>query len=372
MPRWLFFVSTAAVIAGAIGLGAAFATRPNEGWLWLVVNFVLFWGIASGMLAWAAAFRVAQATWTPVINRFAHSAVRTAPLLFIVLIILIAGLRGYVPWIEHPAKGKEAWLSVPAFAVREIIAALLFWGMSWLLVRWSLAVDAKPDVPDADARRLNGVAVVVVVVFALTSSIVAWDFVMSLAPEWVSTVFSAYYFCTNLYAGMAVLVLIAAALRKPLGLEDRLKPHHFHDMGNLLLAFSLFNMGLFFAQYVTIWYENLPDEVWFLILRYDKGIWPPISWTSFILGYSIPFLLLQSRMIKLSSKLLSMVAVMVLVGVGVERYILVVPSLTPAHLVISPVGALSVLGFAGMFVVSIGWFLSRYSPISSADEVLEK
>lgn len=371
MPARLVLACVLSIAIGIVGLALAFLISPREAWLWLVVDFLIFWGIAAGMLVWAAAFRTAQATWTSVINRFAHSAIAFAPVLAIVLIVLMAGLRGYVPWIEHPARGKEIWLSVPAFAIREIIAALLFWVPCMLLVRRSLAADAS-EITDQVAHKLNLTAVVTVAAFSITATIIAWDFVMSLSPMWVSTMFSVYYFCTSAYAAMAVLVLMTAALRRPLGLEDRLKPHLFQDMGNLLLAFSLFNMGLFFAQYVTIWYENLPEEVRFIILRYDKGIWPPLGWTAFILGYAIPFILLQSRTIKLSPRLLSGMAIMILVGVGIERYVLVVPSIEPGKLLISPVGALSILGFAGAFVLSIGWFLGRYSPISAADEALRQ
>ncbi len=365
-------ICLALVVVGAAGLGLAFGASARDGWLWLIFDFIFFWGIAAGMLVWAAAFRTAQATWTAVINRFAHAALPFVTLLFGVLIALLAGLCAYAPWVAHPIREKLAWLSIPSFVVREVIAAPLFWIPCMLLVRRSLAADAVSQITDRTASGINHMAVVSVFAFCITASIVAWDFVMSLSPEWVSTMFSVYYFCTAAYTGMAALVLMATALRKPMGLEDRLKPHLFQDMGNLLLAFSLFNMGLFFAQYVTIWYENLPEEVRFIILRYDKGIWPPIGWASFILGYAIPFLLLQSRMIKLNPKLNSAVAALILLGVGIERYVMVIPSLSPRTPMIAPAGVLSVLGFAGLFVLSLGWFLGRYSTISSADAVLRK
>jgi hypothetical protein len=370
MPAWLIVASLAAIVVGAVGLAVAFATSPREGWLWLIVNFVVFWGIAAGMLVWAAAFRTAQARWTSVVNRLGHSAVASAPFLLVVLIALVVGVRAYAPWVEHPVRGIETWLSVPAFAVREIVAALLFSIACLILVRRSLAADVASEVTDQAAHKLNVTAVVTVALFSVTATMIAWDFVMSLSPKWVSTMFSVYYFCTSAYAGMAMLIIMGTALRKPMGLEDRLKPHLFQDLGNLLLAFSLFNMGLFFAQYITIWYENMPEEVRFIILRYDKGIWPPMGWTAFVLGYAIPFILLQSRAIKLRPNVLSMVAALVLVGVAIERYVLIVPSLEPDKLLISPVGALSVLGFAGAFVLSMGWFLGRYSPVSAADEAL--
>ena len=149
--------------------------------------------------------------------------------------------------------------------------------------------------------------------------------------------FAPYIWITNAYAGLAVLILLSAAVRGRPGASKWLRPQQFKDLGNLMLGFSLFTMGLFFAQYLTIWYENLPDEVGFMILRYDKGVWPPIGWCSFVLAYGLPFILLQSRAIKLSARLLSAVAIIVLVGVALERYVLIVPSLEPGKLMLYPV-----------------------------------
>lgn len=369
IPAWLIIPCAAGIIAGAIGLAITFATSPRQGWMWLVVNFVIYWGAASGILSWAAAFRVAQARWTSAVNRLAHSALSFMPVLVILLVVLIVGARAYMPWVEHPVRGKEAWLNVPAFAVREIIAALLFWTACWLLVRWSLAADAKSEITDRDHHRINVVAVIAVAAYAITATIIAWDFIMSLSPMWTSTMFSVYYFTTSSYMGLAALVLMATGFRKPLGIEDKLKPNQFHDMGNLLLAFSLFNMGLFFAQYLTIWYENLPDESAFLIVRYVNGEWAPFAWAAFIIGYAIPFLLLQSRKIKLTPWLLCIVAASIELGVGMERFVLVAPSLE-RKLIVAPFGALSLLGFFGAFLLCRTAFLARYSPISKADEVL--
>lgn len=372
LPVWLVIGCIVGIVLGAIGIALAFAQSARQGWLWLIVNFVLFWGLASGMLSWAAAFRTAQATWTSAVNRLAQSAFAFTPVLAGILVALLAGVAGYAPWI-HDAMGKGAWLNVRAFVIREVIAALLFWIPCWMMVRLSLRMDAiDVESGDRNSKRLNKIAVIATAAYAVTATIIAWDFVMGLSPIWISTMFSVYYFSTSMYLAMAVIAIMAAILRKPLGVEDRFKPGQFHDMGNLLLAFALFNMGLFYAQYVTIWYENLPEEVKFLILRYDKGAWQGPSWAAFLIGYAIPFLLLQSRMIKLNPKLLSAVAALIVLGVSLERYILVVPSLEPARLMIAPAGILSVLGCAAVFVLSVSAFLARYSPVSKADEVLKK
>ncbi len=369
MPAWFIAACIMAIAIGAAGMVVAFFTNARQGWLWLVVDFVLFWGVLAGMLLWAAVFRTAQATWTSVINRIGHGAIYCVVWLLALLIALLVGLPAYAPWAKEPVRGLQIWLNPLAFIIRQVVVALLFYIPCFLLVRWSLAADIQ-QITDRKAHHINVAAVVAVFMYCVTATFIAWDFIMSLSPKWVSTMFSAYYFCTNAYAGVAALALFAAAFRRPLGLIDRLKPQIFYDLGNLMLGFSLFNMGLFFAQYVTIWYENLPNEVPFIILRYVKGDWPPISWTSFMLGYAIPFLLLQSRMIKLRSKLLSVVAVIILIGVGIERYILVAPSVEPQTLFIAPAGALSVLGFTGLTLLSVGWFMGRYSSSSAADEAL--
>lgn len=369
LPAWLIISCAAGILIGAIGLALEFARSPRDGWMWLIVNFVIYWGAASGIFTWAAAFRVAQARWTSVINRFAHSAFTFTPVLAVVLIALLLGLRHYMPWVEHPPHSKEAWLNPTAFVIRQIIAALLFWIPGWLLVRRSLAADSRSEITGQEHHRLNVIAVIVVAAYSITASIISWDFIMSLSPTWVSTVFSVYYFTTSSYMGLCALIIMSTGLRKPLGLEDRLKPAQFQDLGNLLFAFALFNMGLFFAQYLTIWYGNLPEETPFLIVRYLEGSWPPLGWASFIIAYAVPFLLLQSRTIKRTPGLLCAVAAIAEFGVGLERYVLVAPSMKP-NLTVSFFGALSLLAFFGLLLLCRMKFLATYSPISRADEVL--
>ncbi len=373
---WATWACIAAIVIGLAGLAISFALSPRDTWLWLDIFFLIFMGAASGMLAWAAAFRVAQARWTPAISRLGHSAVAYVPVSALVLIVLLAGTSRWIPWVGHPVRGKEAWLNIPFMVIRDVVGLALLWGLYYLMVRWSLAGDAKVrrggEISETDHSRLNAVAVAATLAYAFISTLVSYDFIMSLEPEWVSSMFGPYFFCTNLYLGMAVIVLMAAALRKPLGAEDYIKSPQFHDMGNLLLAFSLFNMGLFFAQYITIWYENLPEEVRFIILRYDKGMWPPVGWTSFIVAYGIPFVLLQSRRLKQHPRMLAPVAVLAVIGVSLERYVMVAPSIHPSRLMLFPTGVLTFFAFLGAFLLAVTSFLQRYSPISAPQEALRK
>ena len=376
-PAWLLLACAAAIIIGIIALIAGFMIGPAlDAWLWLIVGFVYFGGIANGILAWAAIFRVAQARWTPAVNRLGHSLILFVPVLFITLVVLLSGARGFVPWIAHSIPEKSAWLNVPFMVARNIILLSSLWILYYLLVRWSLAADARADrgeeITSQDQYRLTAVGIAAVLMYTIASTIMSYDFIMSLSPEWVSTMFAPYYFCTNMYVGMAVLILIASLLRGPLGVERYLKAQHFHDMGNLMLGFCLFTMGLFFAQYLTIWYADLHFETRFLILRYYRGSWPILGWTAFIIGYAIPFILLQSRGLKRNPRMLAPVAVLAIIGVALERYVLVVPSLKPQDLLISPVSGLGLLIFLGAFILAIILFFARYSPVSAAQEALNE
>jgi Ni/Fe-hydrogenase subunit HybB-like protein len=347
---------------------------PQSFWLWLLVGFTISTGIANGMLAWAAALRVAQARWAASVTRIGAAAIAFVPVSAAVLVVLLIGVRAYAPWIAHPVPDKAAWLNVQFFVIREIALLGVFWGLSFMMVRWGLSADAKSsrgeEITDSDHHRLNVVACAAIVMYAIASSVVSYDFIMSLSPEWTSTMFAPYFFCTNLYAAMATIIFLAAWLRRPLGLEKTLGPSQFHDMGNLLLAFSLFNMGLFFAQYLTIWYENLPEETHFIILRYYKGPWPYVGWTAFIMGYAVPFIFLQSRKLKENHRLLAPVAFLAIVGVALERYVLIAPSFYPEKSYVDIGIILIPAALFVLLILAIFAFFRRYSPVSSADEAL--
>ncbi len=373
LPAWLRMASIAGIVIGIIGIGLGFRMASPDTWLWLLVGFVFFAGLAHGTLAWVAAFRVAQTRWAPAVNRLGHSLIAFLPVIAIALIILLAGVRHWVPWIAHPVPAKAGWLNVPFMVARDLVSVGVLYILFFLLVRWSLAADSEgglTGITERDHFRLTAVATTAVMMYTVTGSIIAYDFIMSLLPTWYSTMFAPYIWITNAYSGMALLVLMATMLRKPLRVEQYLGPQQFQDMGNLMLGFSLFSMGLFFAQYLTIWYENLPEETPFLIIRYLRGPWPYLGWASFILAYGIPFILLQSRHLKRNPAWLWPVAVMAIVGVALERYVLVVPSILPAKLMLNPLGGLVLLAFLGAMVLSVAAFVRRYSPVSSADEAL--
>lgn len=381
-PGWIRLASILAVVIGAAAAIIGFLTAPVvESWLWLVVWFLVFGGAAQGVLVWAAIFRVAQARWTPAVNRLGHSTIGFLPIVLGILVVLLLGVRSYVPWVWNPLPEKAAWLNIPFMIIRNLAAMALMVLLSFILVRWSLEADAASARGEELSRnlhyRLNSVAVAITIAYPFVFTLISYDFIMSLWPTWFSTMFGPYYFTTNIYMSLAVLVVMGVLLGSHLRVGRYLGPDQFNDLGNLMLGFSLFSMGLFFAQYLTIWYANLPIETDFIIFRYLRGPWVPLGWAAFIIGYVVPFLLLQSRTLKRRPRWLFWVALLVIAGVALERYVLVVPSVMyaldrPGHLLLFPVSALMGLGFLGALVLAVLAFLRRYPAISAADEALKE
>ncbi len=308
----------------------------------------------------------------PAVNRLGHSAIAFIPVSYLVMIVLLLGLKAYMPWVIHPVPAKAGWLNVPFMAGRDSLLLLVVFLVYLAMVRWTLKADARArrgeTIDQAAQYRLTAIAIAAAIVYVLTETILAYDFIMSLSPEWYSTMFAPYIWVTDMYLALAVLIVMASMLRG--SSRSYLGPPEVQNLANLALAFSLLSMGLFFAQYLTIWYGNLPEETGFMIVRYYRGQWPWLGWAGFVTAYAIPFVLLQSRWIKGHPAWASAVSALIIIGVGLERYVLVAPSIIPGDPMFNLMPALSILGFLGAFVLAVSLFLRRYSPISAADVAL--
>jgi hypothetical protein len=192
-------------------------------------------------------------------------------------------------------------------------------------------------------------AVIFVIVYAITFSLLTIDLVMSISPGWTSTLFPAYFFMGNLYAGIAVTVA-ACFFWKLFERNDKwLDDAHAHDLGKLLLGFSMLWTYLFWSQYLVIWYGNLPEEIEFVALR-TRGAWERTSWIVLILCSAIPFFALLSRAMKRPMPLFS-IALVSVAGIWLERFLLVAPSDTLAPILRLPDFAVT-LGFGALFGLS--------------------
>ncbi len=336
VPDWLIPAARAGAAVGALGsLAGLFAFKSDETWWMLLVNFLFWGGLAQGMVVWAAILRTAQASWAAGVNRIALTSLHFLPITLVMFALLYVGREHWLTWMHHdlpPAKAK--WLNPGFFFARNAAALLFLTAMSY----WYASLYRKLEVPDgqpvsdASAGLINKVAVGVVGAYVVVYTLLAFDMVMSLEPHWYSTLFGAYFFVGNQYASMGAIIVAATFLHRRFGLEENLGTHRFADMGNLMMGFGILFSGFVFAQWLTIWYGNLPEEAPYLMTRLYQYPWRGVGIAVMVLALFGPFLMLQSRAAKNTPARLAWIAACVLVGIWLERWMLVVPALSPDRL----------------------------------------
>src|SRR5271167_3700994 len=373
--------STRAVAGAMIVLGAtAFMLALSRGgaaiaWQAYLVNLLFFLGVAQGALVASASFYLTQAKWggsTPY--RLGEAF---APFLWVGYFLffgLFFGRSLIFPWVTHPIPQKAAWLNTPFLFARDGIGLGVMAAASFAFIRVSRADDARAwtvatDDIELPPHSIRVFAPIVGVLFAVVYTLIAFDLVMSLAPVWRSTLFGWYFFAGAFWSALAAMALAAVVLRGRLGPHNLFaNPVVMHDFGKMVFAFSVFWVYLLFAQYIVIWYGDLPVETFFIVQRVHHMPWSPLSVACLVLIWLIPFTALMSVRAKKTPVILGTVAGLGLVGMWLERYVLVVPSLSLDAVPFGPTQFLISIGFLGAFLVSAMPGLNRVAQAATSGE----
>ncbi len=282
---------------------------PQQGALLLTV---VFWAsLAQGCVALVAVTDLTRARWIASLRRELLCAVHLLPLLFFLLLVLIPRMSLY-PWIHSPG----LWLNEPFFLARNVAVFALVW---WSARRFALRSLAQhPAATEA--------AVTYLFIFVLSQSLLAYDLVMSLEYPWFSSLLGAYYFVESLYAGIALAALLLYFLyRQKAGAAPNVVRDHLRDVSLLLFGFSVLWTGLFFTQYLLIWYGNLPEEVIFIVDRLATPLRRTLGVFTIVGAFVVPFFVLISRRAKEKPGVVAAVAVAVVVALFLERLLYVMP-----------------------------------------------
>ena len=382
------------MVCMAIGI-ASFAfllfTQPQRAWGSYAINTLYWLGIAQGAVVLACAIRLGNGRWAGPVMRIAESLSAFLPWgIGLMTVLLIGGIWTYLPWVKHVDPRQAAYLNVPFLYARVLLGLGLLWWLSRDLVRVSLRTDAhllknhvdpslkadyeklsegwRGDEAEAQwqASRLSFRAPQIVVAYAVIYTMLAWDFIMSLTPEWVSTLFGWWVFMGAFLTGIAMTAFLSAQLRSKYRLERYITPNHFWDIGKIMFGFCIFWVYQFWSQYLPIWYANLPEETGWVFLRFEEP-WRPLGFAVFGCVFLIPFLGLMNVHTKKNPFWLSLFALIVLTGMWMERHILVMPSLEPDHVWVGLPEIGVTLGFLGVFGWAVQGFLTRYPAVKVVD-----
>ncbi len=386
---WLVFLGVG-VLAFAFLLWAA----PARAWASYAANLIFFLGVSLGAAALVGAIRLSNGRWASSVSRIAEALSAYLPWgLLLLLVMLVAGIWTYLPWTKTLLQARQRpYLNVPFLYARTLVGFGLLWWLVRDMVRASLRRDVqllkdhvRPELraeyekltqhwrgDEAEARleshRLAQRAPQVCLVFAIVFTVFAWDFIMSLTPTWVSPLFGWWVFMGAFLNGIAMTGLLATRLRGRYRLEAWVTPDHFQDVGKLLFAFSIFWVYLFWSQYLVIWYGNIPEETWWVFLRFEDP-WRRLAFAVFGLVFLIPFVGVMNAATKRSPFWLAGFCIVVLVGMWLERHLLILPSVQPDRVWLGLPEIGVGLGFLGVFGLAVQGFLAKY-PAVKVTEVL--
>jgi hypothetical protein len=314
-------VAALACIVGAILQPARFMQS-------YLVGLLLWLGVALGCLALLMLHHMAGGAWGLVVRRVNEAATRTLPLLALLFVPVLLGVRSLYAWARPGTvtPSNALYLNVPAFALRAAVYFTLWGSLAFLLSRWSRRQDATGD--PFLARRMRVLAGPGFGLYVLTVTFAGVDWLMSLQPHWYSTIYGFYVVVGQGVSAFAFVILAARWLSEREPLSGVLVARHFDDHAKLLLACVLLWMYFSFSQFLIIWSGNLREEIPFYLVR-RNGSWKVVSMLLFLFHFVVPLLALLLRDVKRNPARLSGVAALLLVMCWLDLYFQASPVFHP-------------------------------------------
>lgn len=320
-----------AVVAGGL-LAAGVIVDPAQAYAGLLTAALFGLTLALGAAVFAAIQGVSGARWWAPLRGITASVSGTYAIPAALLgLTLLLGIPALYAWARpeaasnHLLAAKAIWLNRPLFLARALVVLLAWAGLIVLLRDRLRAVEAGS--PDA-APRFVRASVGFLVVLGPTISVAFWDWVMSLEPEWFSTMFAVYGFAGTFLGGIATVTAMALFLDARGALPRPLTPAVRHDLGKLLFGFATFWAYIWFCQYLLIWYSNIPEETPYYALRFQGG-WSALFWLNPIVTFLAPFVVLLGADAKRKPAALGHAALVVILGRWLDVYVMVAPSAGP-------------------------------------------
>ena len=312
--------------------------------------FSFFLAISLGAIFFVMVQHLARVGWSVTVRRTAETLANNLLILAVLFLPLLLGVHELFQWshedvrlVDHLIQSKAAYLNLPFFFIRTAVYFTVWSVLGWWFLRTSRLQDETKD--PALSTRMGKVATFGLILFGLTSTFYAIDWIMSIDAHWFSTMFGVYFFAGAVVAFYCTLILVVTWLKSTGHLKTSVNTEHFHDMGKLLFGHNIFWTYIAFSQFMLIWYANIPEETLFFLHR-GEGLWKTISLSLPWLHFVAPFLFLMSHNIKRRPALLATGAALLLTMCYVDIYWLIQPNFhqNGPHFGISDVGSLLAVG----------------------------
>lgn len=352
-----------ALLIGIAGLAISFISYFNNSkqfYFSYLTAFAFWTSLGLGGLFFTMLHHISGAKWSTIILRIPQAAMSVLPLMAIFFIPIIFGIKELYEWSSTEVlagnavlSGKTGYLNSTSFITRTFLYFIVWGALSWLINKFTKSQDEGNNT----TKQLRIVSAPGMVVFALSISFAAFDWLMSLDPMWFSTIFGGYFFSGSFVIILAFLIIVTNHLKQSSILGNEINDKHFADLGKLFFGFIVFWAYIGGAQYFFIWYANIPEEtIWFL--HRWEGSWKTVSLLLIFGHFLIPFVSLVFYNTKRSRIMLLFFAIWIFVFHYVDMFWLVGPALHHGNAHFSWMDLTTFIGLGGIF---IALFLNRFS-----------
>jgi hypothetical protein len=327
MPRVALLLGLLGLIGAVIG----YSIDREQFYFSYLTSFVFWCSLAIGALFFVMLHHLSGSVWSVVLRRLAENVALVIPLLGLFFIPILFGLPHLYSWSDSETlmadeilQKKTAFLNPTFFSVRGIIYFAVWSILALLLYRASLRQDKGSS--GELTNRFNRISAPGMILFAITVTFAAFDWLMSLEAHWYSTIFGVYIFSGAVVGFLGLFAVLTVYLYSKGVLVGIMSKDHFHDLGRLLFAFIIFWAYMAFSQYFLIWYANIPEEtIWFL--HRWVGSWKGISLLIVFGHFVAPFFILITRMAKRSGVMMVVMGLWMLFMHWVDLYWVIMPTM---------------------------------------------
>jgi len=350
-------------------------------WAVLLQNSVFFLLVVNAAMFFICVATMAMGAWLVGLRRVPEAISSVVPFLGIVTFLVLMGIvlfgrTDIFHWLDADAvkhdkilNGKSGFLNPTFFTIWSAISIFMWWFLGKKMRTLSLESDKNGQMDYATGKKWifkNTVwASLYCVFFGLSvASTIPWLWLMSIDAHWYSTMYSWYTFASTFVSGMSLIAIFIVYLKNK-GQLEFVTEEHLHDVGKFMFAFSVFWTYLWFSQYMLIWYSNQPEETKYFIERIGtaekSGPYHALFFVNLAMNFLCPLLILMKRGAKRNWTLLTIMAVLIIVGHWIDFYQMVMPGTVKSH----PSFGIFEIGipmlFIGLIMLGVGKYLSKNS-----------
>ena len=356
----------------------------NKPWAAVYVALFFFLGISLVVLAFYASQRVAQAGWSVVLFRvmeaISANLVPASILMFVMVMTSAGHLNHLFVWMgegvfdskspnyDALVTAKKWWLNIPGWTIRSIVY-LIGWNVYRFYARkTSIAEDTANDGNKTYKKNFHA-AVIFLVFFMVTESMMAWDWIMGLDPHWFSTLFGWYVLATFLVSALTVIAFVTIYLRSK-GHLPFVNDSHIHDLAKFMFGFSVFWTYLWFAQFMLIWYADMSEETVYFIARFNDYKVPFLGMV--VMNFAFPILLLINSDYKSKPWFVTIGGLVILAGHYIDVFVMVMPATVGDQWFFGLPEISALAFFIGLFIFTTFRAFSKAPPLPKGNPFLHE